>query len=231
MRRSESVGIAIFAAVLQPACERYSICSPCCVGDRQCANYRRKPACTFMRALCPGGQPKLRIHTIALYSAFAVIAAVVFGTLSSSSVLNRQLAAAKIPRGNAKKAPECPCGVGGIGESALHRKRGNRNPRQGRLPQQVPEKPDAQLEDVAFKRRLAIGKHPVQGPLRNAEVGRNRPGRPDRRDVRPQIGIDQAKQARPGEPVIAAARKTQKRRQIGDDVRFVLVRPVGRRID
>ena len=32
--------------------KRYSICRPCCVGDRPCANYRRKPACTFTHARC-----------------------------------------------------------------------------------------------------------------------------------------------------------------------------------
>ena len=204
--------------------ERYSICSPCCLGDRPCANCRRKPACTFYaRSLYRRAGNRIS-YRCALRRLRADRGDRVRYDVGSS-VLNRQLAAAEIPRGNAKKIPECPCGVRGIGESALHRKCGNRNPRQGRLPQQLPEKADTQLEDVAFQRRAAIGKHPVQGPLRNAEVGCNRPGRPGRHDVRPQIGIDQAKQAGTAEPVIAAAHKTQKRRQVGDDVRFVVVRP------
>ena len=37
--------------------------------------------CTFMRVPCPAG-PEPGLHTAALYSAFALIAAVVFGTLS-----------------------------------------------------------------------------------------------------------------------------------------------------
>ncbi len=48
-----SAHIAISADILHPERKRYSICSPCCVGDRSCANYRRKPACTFTHARYP----------------------------------------------------------------------------------------------------------------------------------------------------------------------------------
>ena len=44
-------------------------------------NYRRKPVCTFTRVPFRG-EPEHGLHIAALYGAFAVIAAVVFGTLS-----------------------------------------------------------------------------------------------------------------------------------------------------
>src|SRR6185369_14231435 len=39
-----------FGGYLETGRKRYSICSPCRVGDRSCANYRRKPACTYTHA-------------------------------------------------------------------------------------------------------------------------------------------------------------------------------------
>ena len=50
-------------------------------GDPPCANYRRKPACIcYARSL--SGRAGQGLHLVALYSAFAIIAAMVFGTLS-----------------------------------------------------------------------------------------------------------------------------------------------------
>jgi len=51
----ESVRIAIIGwTPCRPRRDDIPYAAPCCVGDRPCANYRRKPACTFMRARCPG---------------------------------------------------------------------------------------------------------------------------------------------------------------------------------
>jgi hypothetical protein len=36
----------------------------------------------YARSLAPSGRARARVHLVALYSAFAVIAAIVFGTLS-----------------------------------------------------------------------------------------------------------------------------------------------------
>ena len=48
-----SVRITISETVLNPPANDIPYAAPCCVGDRPCANYRRKPACTFTHARCP----------------------------------------------------------------------------------------------------------------------------------------------------------------------------------
>ena len=55
--------------------------------------------------------------------------------------------------------------MGGIGEAALMCKPGDRNVCQRRLPQQVLEQFDTQMQDMAFERGRTVGKDTMKGPF------------------------------------------------------------------
>jgi hypothetical protein len=52
-----------------------------------------------------------------------------------------------------------------VGKPALHCERNDRDIGQGRLPQQFPEKLDAQPQDMPLECRLAIGENAMEGSL------------------------------------------------------------------
>ena len=57
--------------------------------------------------------------------------------------------------------------MGGVGETALSGKRGNRGVALGT--KQLAELPDPKVSDAPLEGRIAIGKDAVKGPLRDAD--------------------------------------------------------------